>query len=450
MAYQPYSNGPVIGLFFVVYQCLHTVLSSNRTDNAPLNLAQSRTRVRAHPGPSSESKVRASGQWTQTVCEEIRNGVDRPIFYTPRPKSLTQCLVLKKCWTSSLRIHWSLFLRGSGAAWKKIEDILISSFSSAPDREFAVCNGMVYVGRYHPLSMQESQNVFVENDAHEARTLEIGKPNYLQGGFHWTQGFHTEHVPDHYVEIEVLTSSLDIGNAQDLDGGSKITGSAKILQNSGLAGTVRRNGSGVEHVSVSDRIMAVWPIGSITTHVVLRGSLVVKMPETWSFEQAASVPASFVTAIRALIDVGHLSEGQSILLQSPASNFGHAALLTARAVGAETYIIAESEAEAQFLIDTYGFPKERVYQATVDLPTVQSIQETESHGMDVVVNWSRNDLVIKSACKFVARYGKFVEACSDEFNVLDKFDVEWFSANRSYYSVNLAHFAQDLPWEVYR
>ena len=322
--------------------------------------------------------------------------------------------------------------------------------SLTPDREFAVHNGMVYVGRYHPLSMQENLNNTAHNDAHKARTLKIDKYDYLQGSPHWTQCLPTEQVPAHHVEIEARTSSLDVAMAQVPDRGSKTTGPAKILQSLGLAGTVRKIGSGVEHVSVSDRVMAVWPVGSIATHVVIRGSLVVKMPEPWTFEQAASVPASFVTAIRALIDIGHLSEGQSILLQSPASTLGHAALLIARAVGAEVYITAESEAESQYLVDAYEFPKERVYQAAVDFPTAQVIHDTGGHGIDVVVNWSRNDIVTMSACKFVARYGIFINICNDEFNVFDMMDVGWFSANRSYCSVNLAHFAEDLPSEVHR
>ena len=101
-------------------------------------------------------------------------------------------------------------------------------------------------------------------------------------------------------------------------------------------------------------------------------------------------------------------------------------------MGAEIYIIAESEVEAQYLMATYGFPKERVYQASVNFPTAQLIQDTEGHGMDLVVHWSRHDIVIKSACRFVTRYGKFVEVCSDELDVFDKFDVGWVSANRSY------------------
>ena len=196
--------------------------------------------------------------------------------------------------------------------------------------------------------------------------------------------------------------------------------------------------------------MAVWPSGTIATHVVLAGSLVVKIPEPWSFEQAASVPASFVTAIQALIGVRHLSEGQSVLLPSPASTVGHAAWLTARAVGAGIYIMTESEGEAQYLRDTYGFPKNRVYQVTVDFDTAHLIQDADGRGLDVVVNWSCNETMVKSACKSVARYSKSVQVCSGEMNVLDSFGVEWFSTNRSYCSVNLAHFAQDLPLEVHR
>ena len=84
--------------------------------------------------------------------------------------------------------------------------------SLTSDGEFAVYNGMVYVGKYHPLSIQEGQRISVNNDAHEARTLEIYKFDYPQGSPHWMQVFHTEQVPDHHVEIEVRTSSLDICN----------------------------------------------------------------------------------------------------------------------------------------------------------------------------------------------------------------------------------------------
>ena len=42
--------------------------------------------------------------------------------------------------------------------------------------------------------------------------------------------------------------------------------------------------------------MAVWPSGTIAKHVVLAGSLVVKNPEPWSFEQAADTPIEIPTS----------------------------------------------------------------------------------------------------------------------------------------------------------
>ena len=63
--------------------------------------------------------------------------------------------------------------------------------------------------------------------------------------------------------------------------------------------------------------------------------------------------------------------------------------------------------------------------------------------MNVVVNWSYNDVLIESACKYVARYGKFSDVCIDQSNAFGKFDVGGLSANRMYYHVNLALFAQD-------
>ncbi|KAL9069901.1 MAG: hypothetical protein Q9161_005215 [Pseudevernia consocians] len=131
-------------------------------------------------------------------------------------------------------------------------------------------------------------------------------------------------------------------------------------------------------------------------------------------------------SIRALIDVGRLSEGQSILLQSPASTVGHAALLTARAVGAEIYIIAESEVEAQYLMATYGFPKERVYQAIVNFPTAQLIQDTEGHGLTVgSTPDTREDFEMAAAGKDTSRPAHSFTSCLQNRSRVPVSHNEW-------------------------
>ena len=77
-----------------------------------------------------------------------------------------------------------------------------------------------------------------------------------------------------------------------------------------VAGIVRRIGSNVRHVAVGDRVCAGAPEGCFSTNAILTAPLVIKMPDSLSFDEAATMPGCFTTAIQALIDVGQLEKGQ--------------------------------------------------------------------------------------------------------------------------------------------
>ncbi len=76
------------------------------------------------------------------------------------------------------------------------------------------------------------------------------------------------------------------------------------------AGTIRRVGSNVRNITVGDRIFALAPHGCITDRLVLPSSLAVKLPNDLDFEDAASMPCCFATAIYSLLDVGGMGKGQ--------------------------------------------------------------------------------------------------------------------------------------------
>ena len=75
-------------------------------------------------------------------------------------------------------------------------------------------------------------------------------------------------------------------------------------------GVIRRIGSNVRNVKVGDRIFGLAPHGSITDRLVLPSSLAVKLPEDLTFEDAATMPCCFVTAIHSLLNVGGMTKGQ--------------------------------------------------------------------------------------------------------------------------------------------
>ena len=77
-----------------------------------------------------------------------------------------------------------------------------------------------------------------------------------------------------------------------------------------VAGVVRRIGSNVRHVAVGDRVCAVATEGCFSTSALFMASLVVKIPDSLDFEEAATMPSCFTTAVQSLIDVGQLVKGQ--------------------------------------------------------------------------------------------------------------------------------------------
>ena len=77
-----------------------------------------------------------------------------------------------------------------------------------------------------------------------------------------------------------------------------------------LAGTVSKVGSKVSNVSIGDRVVGVATEGCFSTHALLIDSLVAKIPNDLGFEEAATMPACYTTALQALVDVGQLEKGQ--------------------------------------------------------------------------------------------------------------------------------------------
>ena len=74
-------------------------------------------------------------------------------------------------------------------------------------------------------------------------------------------------------------------------------------------GVIRRVGSNVRNVAVGDRVFALAPHGCITDRLFLPCLLAVKLPDDLVFEDAATMPCCFATAIHSLLNVGGMIKG---------------------------------------------------------------------------------------------------------------------------------------------
>jgi putative PIG3 family NAD(P)H quinone oxidoreductase len=109
-----------------------------------------------------------------------------------------------------------------------------------------------------------------------------------------------------------------------------------------LSGEIAELGSEVHEYSLGERVMALLPGGGYAQYAALPASLLLRIPESWSFEQAASVPEVFFTAYLNLFQEGRLQADESVLIHSGASGVGTAAIQLASYFGAKVYATAGS------------------------------------------------------------------------------------------------------------
>jgi NADPH:quinone reductase-like Zn-dependent oxidoreductase len=100
-----------------------------------------------------------------------------------------------------------------------------------------------------------------------------------------------------------------------------------------VAGTVIAVGSAVTRFAAGDEVFG-FGKGSFAEYAVAREDKLARKPVNASFEQAAVVPVSAATALQALCDVGHVEQGQTVLIIGASGGVGSYAVQLAKAFGA--------------------------------------------------------------------------------------------------------------------
>lgn len=101
-----------------------------------------------------------------------------------------------------------------------------------------------------------------------------------------------------------------------------------------VAGTVVAVGPAVTRFSAGDGVFGIGP-GSFAEYAAAREDKVARKPANLSFEQAAVVPISALTALQALSDVGRVEAGQKVLVLGASGGVGTYAVQLAKAFGAQ-------------------------------------------------------------------------------------------------------------------
>jgi len=108
-----------------------------------------------------------------------------------------------------------------------------------------------------------------------------------------------------------------------------------------LAGVVVEVGSAVTRFQPGDEVFGIGK-GSFAEFAAASENKLALKPTSLSFEQAAAIPVSGLTALRGLVEVGHLAAGQHVLVIGASGGVGSFAVQIAKALGATVTGVAST------------------------------------------------------------------------------------------------------------
>lgn len=160
-----------------------------------------------------------------------------------------------------------------------------------------------------------------------------------------------------------------------------------------FAGEILETAPGVTEFRVGDRVFGLLAGGGYAEKVLTHSRMLLRIPETFSYEAAAALPEAFFTAYENLFTHGLLRDGETVLVHAGASGVGTAAIQLARRVGATVLATAGSAAKTG-RCGELGADEVIDYTATDFCQRV--VEVTDGRGVDLILDmvgaahWEKN------------------------------------------------------------
>ncbi|AVA21102.1 MULTISPECIES: type I polyketide synthase [unclassified Rhizobium] len=207
-----------------------------------------------------------------------------------------------------------------------------------------------------------------------------------------------------------------------------------------FAGRVLQTGSAVGDLQPGDKVMGIGP-AAFSTHVRVRRDGVTKLPETMDTLAAATVPVAFLTAYYAMVELGRIQSGETILIHGAAGGVGLAALQVAKLKGAKVIATAGTVEKRRFL---QMLGADHVLDSR-SLDFVAGVRHiTRGEGVDLVLNSLFSEAMERSI-ELVKPFGRFLELGKRDYYSDRKIGLRPFRRNISYFGIDADQLLVNAP-----
>ncbi|KAL5356584.1 hypothetical protein BJX96DRAFT_171747 [Aspergillus floccosus] len=137
---------------------------------------------------------------------------------------------------------------------------------------------------------------------------------------------------------------------------------------------------------VGDEVFGLAYGGAYAEYIAVSTNMLIHKPTELSWEEAAGIPETWITATQALYVVGEFKAGQSVMWHAGASSVSIAGIQLAKADGAKAiYVTAGSDEKVDFCVNKLGATAGFNYR-TQDW-SAEVLKATGGEGVDVIVDF---------------------------------------------------------------
>ncbi|PYH44059.1 polyketide synthase fmaB [Aspergillus saccharolyticus JOP 1030-1] len=308
------------------------------------------------------------------------------------------------------------------------------------DMEYVERDGIIYIHRVAPYkrlgeAIKEEADAPIQTRIHDLTSivqLRAQKLGTLEGLAFCEIPDVT--LPDDHVEIEIHAVGL---NFKDVAVTMGIVPENEYLLGLEGAGIVRRVGSGLSPGLVGSRMVFIIK-GALANRIQVPISYTHEIPDSMSFEEAASMPVVYSTAIYSLFNIGNLQKGQRVLIHSAAGGVGIACIQLAKYAEADIFVTVGTNEKRQYLNETFGIPFDRMFTSRSTTFAAEIMKATNGQGIDVIVNSLTGEL-LDATWRICADGGTMVEIGKRDIVERNYLSMEPFDRGCSYRAVDLSH-----------